>query len=94
MAEMMETQPPVPGPPKEEQPPVPELPPNNTIYLNNLTEKVKIPALIIELRAIFNQFGNILEIQVRIYKFKSLSKIVSFLGEKEPENERSSVHCV
>ena len=60
----METQPPVPGPPKEEQPPMPELPPNNTIYLNNLTEKVKIPALIIELRAIFNQFGNILEIQV------------------------------
>ena len=68
MAEMMETQPPVPGPPKEEQPPMPELPPNNTIYLNNLTEKVKIPALIIELRAIFNQFGNILEIQVIIEK--------------------------
>ena len=68
MAEMMETQPPVPGPPKEEQPPMPELPPNNTIYLNNLTEKVKIPALIIELRAIFNQFGNILEIQVKFEK--------------------------
>ena len=65
MAEMMDQQaPPVPGPPKDEQPPMPELPPNNTIYLNNLTEKVKIPALIIELRAIFNQFGNILEIQV------------------------------
>merc|ERR1711935_1015388 len=48
-----------------EQPPMPELPPNNTIYLNNLTEKVKIPALIIELRAIFNQFGNILEIQAK-----------------------------
>jgi len=66
MAEMMDQQaPPVPGPPKDEQPPMPELPPNNTIYLNNLTEKVKIPALIIELRAIFNQFGNILEIQAK-----------------------------
>ena len=62
----MDQAPPMPGPPKEEQPPIPELPPNNTIYLNNLTEKVKIPALIIELRAIFNQFGNILEIQVSL----------------------------
>ena len=81
----METQPPVPGPPKEEQPPMPELPPNNTIYLNNLTEKVKIPALIIELRAIFNQFGNILEIQVikEPLSFniprKFLSLVLSFL---------------
>ena len=66
MADVMDQAPPMPGPPKEEQPPIPELPPNNTIYLNNLTEKVKIPALIIELRAIFNQFGNILEIQVSL----------------------------
>merc|ERR1712241_1299690 len=68
MGEMMEQAPPPPqpGPPlKEEAPPVPELPPNNTIYVNNLTEKIKIPALIIELRAIFNQFGTIVEIQAK-----------------------------
>ena len=57
---------PIPGPPKEEEPPVPELPPNNTIYVNNVCEKIKIPALIIELKAIFNQFGPIVEIQVNI----------------------------
>jgi len=56
----------IPGPPKEEEPPVPELPPNNTIYVNNVCEKIKIPALIIELKAIFNQFGPIVEIQVMI----------------------------
>jgi len=55
----------IPGPPKEEEPPVPELPPNNTIYVNNVCEKIKIPALIIELRAIFNQFGPIVEIQAK-----------------------------
>merc|ERR1712157_479648 len=68
MSEMMEQAPPPPqpGPPgKEEAPPVPELPPNNTIYVNNLTEKIKIPALITELRAIFNQFGVIVEIQAK-----------------------------
>ena len=54
----------IPGPPKDEEPPIPELPPNNTIYVNNVCEKIKIPALIIELRAIFNQFGPIVEIQV------------------------------
>ena len=31
----------IPGPPKEEEPPVPELPPNNTIYVNNVCEKLK-----------------------------------------------------
>ena len=59
-----EGEPPIPGPPKEEEPPVPDLPPNNTIYVNNVCEKIKIPALITELRAIFNQFGPIIEIQV------------------------------
>jgi len=55
----------IPGPPKEEEPPVPELPPNNTIYVNNVCEKIKIPALVIELKAIFNQFGPIVEIQAK-----------------------------
>ncbi|CAH1758217.1 7749_t:CDS:2 [Entrophospora sp. SA101] len=36
--------------------------PNNTIYINNLNEKVKIPALKKHLSAIFEQYGEILEI--------------------------------
>jgi len=38
------------------------LPPNETIYVNNLNEKIKGEALKTALRAIFQQFGNIIEI--------------------------------
>merc|ERR1711998_228547 len=37
-------------------------PPNNTIRVNNLNEKVKGPKLKSALRAVFKQFGEILEI--------------------------------
>ena len=50
----------------EQKPPPPELPPNNTIYINNISEKIKIQTLLTELQAIFEQFGNILEIHVSL----------------------------
>ena len=80
----------IPGPPKEEEPPVPELPPNNTIYVNNVCEKIKIPALIIELKAIFNQFGPIVEIQVFWGVFAAVLKYK--LGEKKLEDAWPSVY--
>ncbi|CAG8492021.1 3651_t:CDS:2 [Diversispora eburnea] len=50
-------------------PPVPKQPPcttpNKTIYINNLNEKIKIPALKNALQAIFEQYGEILEIVAR-----------------------------
>lgn len=57
----------VPAPPAatQDKPPPPEYPPNQTIYVNNISEKIKIPALTTELKAIFNQFGSILEIQAK-----------------------------
>lgn len=39
-----------------------EISPNNTIYINNLNEKVKIDQLKQSLHAVFKQFGTILEI--------------------------------
>lgn len=56
-----------PAPPvaAAEKPPPPEYPPNQTIYVNNISEKIKIPSLITELKAIFNQFGKIVEIQAK-----------------------------
>lgn len=45
-----------------------DIPPNNTIYLKNLNEKIKIPRLKVALGAAFSQFGTILE----IYAKKSL----------------------
>lgn len=39
-----------------------EIPPNMTIYINNLNEKVKIDELKQSLHAVFKQFGTILEI--------------------------------
>ncbi|CAG2116625.1 unnamed protein product [Medioppia subpectinata] len=36
--------------------------PNHTIYINNLNEKIKIEELKKSLKAIFSQFGHILEI--------------------------------
>lgn len=56
---------PAPPVPAAEKPPPPEYAPNQTIYVNNISEKIKIPSLTTELKAIFNQFGPILEIQVR-----------------------------
>ena len=51
----------------EQKPPPPvELPPNNSIYINNISEKIKIQTLLTELQAIFEQFGNILEIHVSL----------------------------
>ena len=58
---------PAPPAPAAEQPPPPEHPPNQTIYVNNISEKIKIPSLITELKAIFNQFGTIVEIQVNLF---------------------------
>jgi len=53
------------APPAAEKPPPPEYPPNQTIYVNNISEKIKITNLVTELKAIFNQFGNIIEIQAK-----------------------------
>merc|ERR1712025_37239 len=53
------------APPAGEKPPPPDYPPNQTIYVNNISEKIKINNLVTELKAIFNQFGNILEIQAK-----------------------------
>jgi RNA recognition motif-containing protein len=39
-----------------------DYPPNNTIYINNLNEKVKKEELKKSLYAIFSQFGEILDI--------------------------------
>ncbi|KAK1420472.1 hypothetical protein QVD17_22097 [Tagetes erecta] len=39
-----------------------ETPPNNTIYINNLNEKIKLDELKKSLQAVFSQFGKILEI--------------------------------
>ncbi|CAG8455221.1 13374_t:CDS:2 [Ambispora gerdemannii] len=48
------------------QPPTPKHPPNttpsNTIYINNLNEKIKIPVLKKTLRTIFERYGEILDI--------------------------------
>jgi len=50
----------------DQKPPPPiELPPNNSIYINNISEKIKIQTLLTELQAIFEQFGNILEIHAK-----------------------------
>ncbi|RZC52567.1 hypothetical protein C5167_020991 [Papaver somniferum] len=39
-----------------------EVAPNNTIYINNLNEKIKLDELKKTLKSIFQQFGNILEV--------------------------------
>ncbi|CAG8728994.1 274_t:CDS:2 [Racocetra persica] len=39
--------------------------PSNTIYINNLNEKIKLPALKNALKAIFEQYGEILDITAR-----------------------------
>ncbi|XP_071698780.1 U1 small nuclear ribonucleoprotein A-like [Rutidosis leptorrhynchoides] len=39
-----------------------ETPPNNTIYINNLNEKIKLDELKKSLQAVFSQFGKIFEI--------------------------------
>lgn len=39
-----------------------EAPPNYTIYINNINEKIKIPELKKQLYALFSQFGPILDI--------------------------------
>lgn len=51
---------PVIPPPTPKQPPCTT--PNNTIYINNLNEKIKLPALKKALSAIFEQYGEILDI--------------------------------
>lgn len=45
-----------------------EIPPNQTIYINNLNEKIKLDELKKSLLAVFSQFGTILEVLV----FKTL----------------------
>ncbi|KAL5996172.1 hypothetical protein ACLOJK_026246 [Asimina triloba] len=39
-----------------------EIPPNKTIYINNLNEKIKLDELKKSLHAVFSQFGKILEV--------------------------------
>jgi U1 small nuclear ribonucleoprotein A len=46
----------------------PEVTPNQTIYINNLNEKVKLDELKKSLNAVFSQFGKIVEVQA----FKTL----------------------
>lgn len=45
-----------------------DIPPNQTIYINNLNEKIKLDELKKSLHAVFSQFGKILEVLV----FKTL----------------------
>ncbi|KNC82915.1 hypothetical protein SARC_04809 [Sphaeroforma arctica JP610] len=40
-------------------------PQSQTVYISNLNEKVKIPALKLALTAIFSQFGEIIEVSAR-----------------------------
>lgn len=40
----------------------PNGPPNNTVYVRNLEESVKIPALIEALREVFSEYGNIIDL--------------------------------
>ncbi|KAL6513046.1 hypothetical protein OROMI_034634 [Orobanche minor] len=46
----------------EGTPTVTEVPPNKTIYINNLNEKIKLDELKKSLHAVFSQFGKILEV--------------------------------
>lgn len=50
--------------PKNMQPPTQDMtiPPNQTIYINNINDKVKLPELKENLRSMFKQFGEIREI--------------------------------
>jgi len=49
-------------PVKQEKPPAPDIPPNQTLYVNNLNEKTKKDELKKSLYAVFSQFGTILDI--------------------------------
>jgi len=42
-----------------------QLPPNQTLYVNNLNEKIKIETLKEELNSIFSQFGKILDVNAK-----------------------------
>ncbi|KAL8143050.1 hypothetical protein V2J09_016082 [Rumex salicifolius] len=46
----------------EEPNPTSDVPPNHTIYINNLNEKIKIDELKKSLMAVFSQFGKIMEL--------------------------------
>ena len=75
----------------DQKPPPPiELPPNNSIYINNISEKIKIQTLLTELQAIFEQFGNILEIHVSFSTFGICYYLL--LGKKEFANARTGVY--
>ncbi|EGR29728.1 u1 small nuclear ribonucleoprotein a, putative [Ichthyophthirius multifiliis] len=41
------------------------IPPNNTLYVNNLNENVKINELIPELKRIFEEFGDVIQIKAK-----------------------------
>ncbi|KAM6564602.1 hypothetical protein CsatB_024600 [Cannabis sativa] len=43
-----------------------DAPPNVTIYINNLNEKIKLDELKKSLKAVFSQFGKILDILIRL----------------------------
>ncbi|CAN4093054.1 unnamed protein product [Withania somnifera] len=51
-----------PNPNPTPNPSVGEVPPNVTIYINNLNEKIKLEELKKSLHAVFSQFGKILEV--------------------------------
>jgi len=42
-----------------------QLPPNQTLYVNNLNEKIKIDTLKEELNSIFSQFGKVLDVNAK-----------------------------
>eukprot|EP01017_Pseudomicrothorax_dubius_P028206 TRINITY_DN3337_c0_g2_i2.p1 TRINITY_DN3337_c0_g2~~TRINITY_DN3337_c0_g2_i2.p1 ORF type:complete len:133 (+),score=37.67 TRINITY_DN3337_c0_g2_i2:81-479(+) len=44
---------------------VEELPPNNTIYVNNLNEKIKLEELRESLKYIFGQYGEVVDISAK-----------------------------
>ncbi|KAH7676599.1 U1 small nuclear ribonucleoprotein A protein [Dioscorea alata] len=55
----------------------PSLPPNMTIYINNLNEKIKIDELKKSLNAVFSQFGKILEVLAfKTFKHKGQAWVI------------------
>jgi len=80
---------PVIPPPTPKQPPCTT--PNNTIYINNLNEKIKIPALKKALSTIFEQYGEILDI-VAHKNFRMRGQ--AFVVFKEQESATNAIKGV
>ncbi|GES90789.1 U1 small nuclear ribonucleoprotein A isoform X2 [Rhizophagus clarus] len=80
---------PVIPPPAPKQPPCTT--PNNTIYINNLNEKIKLPALKKALSTIFEQYGEILDI-VAHKNFRMRGQ--AFVVFKEQESATNAIKGV